>query len=82
VIGATFYGTSGALSVANVDGSFYDFTLDHHRGTSTTRLVDPPMRGADAPQRWADRLADGGTVRPRRARARRAGQALDRIYGR
>jgi predicted dehydrogenase len=83
VIGATFYGTSGALSVANVDGSFYDFTLDHHRGTSTTRLVDPPDAwGGRAAQAWADRLADGGRFDPAAHEHVELAQALDRIYGR
>jgi predicted dehydrogenase len=83
VIGATFYGTSGALAVANVGGSFYDFTLDHHRGTSTTRLVDPPDTwGGRAVVEWAARLADGTRFDRAAYEHVDLARVLDRIYGR
>jgi predicted dehydrogenase len=42
VIEAAFYGSEGSVIVRNVDGSFYDFTADHCRGTASERLAAPP----------------------------------------
>jgi predicted dehydrogenase len=42
VVEATFYGSEGAVSVYNVDDSFYDFRCVRMRGTSTEVLVEPP----------------------------------------
>ncbi|NLP02891.1 MAG: Gfo/Idh/MocA family oxidoreductase [Fibrobacter sp.] len=58
VIGVTLYGTEGALSIKNVNGSFYDFTLEKYRGTSREILFTPPdLWGGRAIIDWASRLS-------------------------
>ncbi|HTG37624.1 Gfo/Idh/MocA family oxidoreductase [Sphingomonas sp.] len=57
VIEMRFTGANGALRFANVNGSFYDFTLDHLEGTRVTRLVMPPDEwGGRVAVDWARRL--------------------------
>jgi predicted dehydrogenase len=83
VIGATFYGSDGAFSVNNVNGSFYDFTLDRHCGTSTTRLVEPPDEwGGRAAVAWAQRLAVGQRFDDGAHEFVELARVIDRIYGR
>ncbi len=41
-IGAGLHGTRGGASLRNVGGSFSDFELLLHRGTSCERLAAPP----------------------------------------
>jgi predicted dehydrogenase len=61
VIGATFYGTGGAVALTNVGGSFYDFRAVRHTGTASAVLVEPPDDwGGRAAVDWARRLAAGG----------------------
>lgn len=58
VIGATFYGTHGAASFHNVNGSFYDFVAEHRVKTQTTRLTEPgDAWGGKAIVAWAEKLA-------------------------
>lgn len=58
VIEASLYGTRAAASLRNVGGSFYDFELLHHRGTSCERLIAPPDDwGGRAAAAWARQLA-------------------------
>lgn len=60
VIGATFYGTEGALSLHNVDGSFFDFRAERWRGPASEVLVEPPDAwGGRAVVAWAEQLAAG-----------------------
>ena len=62
VIGATLYGTDGALRLHNVGGSFYHFEAVLHRGTSREVLVGPPDEwGGRAAVDWAEQL--GRTIR-------------------
>lgn len=81
VIEADVRGTEGALSWRNVDGSFYDFTLDRHRGTGTERLCSPP----DAwPGRtlvgWARRLAAGHGFDPALRGLVEVARVVDELY--
>lgn len=83
VIGATFHGTSGALSFANVAGSFFDFTAELRRGTRREALAGPPdVWGGRAIVAWADHLAAGGGFDPDTANHLAVAGVLDRIYGR
>jgi predicted dehydrogenase len=83
VIGASFYGTEGAVSVTNVEGSFYDFRCERMHGTSREILVEPPDdwpgRAAAA---WARRVAAGERFDPAAEEHVRVAAILDRIYGR
>jgi hypothetical protein len=83
VVEATFYGSDGAVSVRNVDGSFYDFRCERMRGTSTEVLVEPPDEwGGRAVLEWARRLAAGGGFDARAEEYVQVATILDRIYGR
>ena len=83
VIGATFYGTSGAVALANVGGSFYDFRALRHTGTSSTVLVEPPDDwGGRAAVEWTRRLAAGERFDPAADELVTTAAVLDRVYGR
>jgi predicted dehydrogenase len=83
VIEAAFYGTSGGAALRNVDGSFYDFTVERYRGTTTEVLATPPDAwGGRAVVAWARALAEGGRFDPEVERIVEVQAALDRIYGR
>jgi predicted dehydrogenase len=65
VIGATFYGSAGAVAVENVDGSFYDFRAVLRRGTGEELLVAPPDAwGGRAGVEWARQLVADRRHRP------------------
>jgi predicted dehydrogenase len=81
VIEATFYGTSGAVSVTNVDGSFYDFRCERFRGTRRETLVEPPDAWSGrAAVAWAERLAAGARFDPAAERLVKLHETIDRIY--
>lgn len=81
VIEASFYGQGGGLSFRNVDGSFYDFTAEHFRGTARERLSDPPDAwGGRAAVAWAEQLARDPSFDPEVERLVDVARALDRIY--
>jgi predicted dehydrogenase len=83
-IGATFYGTSGAAALRNVDGSFYDFVAEHRTGTSSRVLAEPPDDwGGRAAVDWSRRLAAGDRFDAAAgAELVDVAAVLDRIYGR
>ena len=83
VIGATFYGTGGALAITNVGGSFYDFRALHHTGTTSRVLVEPPDDwGGRAAVEWTRRLADGERFDAEADELVATAAVLDRVYGR
>lgn len=83
VIGATVYGADGAVSVRNVDGSFYDFRCERLQGTESHVLVEPPDEWPGrAAVDWARRLAAGAVFDPAAEEHVRVARILDRIYGR
>jgi len=82
-IGATFYGTGGAVSLANVGGSFYDFRADRHDGTTRTTLVEPPDAwGGRAAVEWTRRLAAGDRFDAAAEELVDVARVLDGVYGR
>ncbi len=83
VIGATFYGTRGAVSLSNVNGSFYDFRADLHSGTGRTTLVEPPDAwGGRAAVEWTRQLVGGKRFDPQAQELVDLARVLDRIYRR
>ncbi|MDQ3928479.1 MAG: Gfo/Idh/MocA family oxidoreductase [Chloroflexota bacterium] len=83
VIEASFYGTQGGAALHNVNGSFYDFTVERYRGTSTDVLSTPPDEwGGRAAVDWARRLAAGELYDPSIEHMIDVAATLDRIYGR
>ncbi len=83
VIGATFHGTSGSVALSNVDGSFYDFRADHHRGTESVVLGRPPDEwGGRAATAWVEQLAEDRSFDPAVEDVVDVADVLDRLYGR
>jgi predicted dehydrogenase len=83
VIRASFFGTQGGATLRNVAGSFYDFTAERHRGTSTETLIEPPDDwGGRAAVEWASRLAAGSGFDADAEQLVDLALVLDRIYGR
>ncbi|MEA2576348.1 MAG: hypothetical protein QOH93_3646 [Chloroflexia bacterium] len=83
VIEASFYGTQGGAALRNVNGSFYDFTVERYRGTSTEVLSSPPDEwGGRAAVDWARRLAAGELYDASIEHIVEVAATLDRIYGR
>jgi predicted dehydrogenase len=83
VISTAFYGTGGGAALKNVGGSFYDFTAERYRGTSTETLISPPDSwGGRAAADWATRLGTGARFDPEAERLITVARALDSIYGR
>jgi len=83
VIEAAFYGTRGGAALRNVNGSFYDFTVDHFTGTASQRLAGPPDPwGGRALVAWADRLASDKSFDPAASHLLDVANLMDKIYGR
>lgn len=83
VISATFYGSSGAVELSNVAGSFYDFRADRLDGTTRDPMVEPPDSwGGRAALSWARRLAAGERFDPAAQELVDVAALLDRIYAR
>jgi predicted dehydrogenase len=83
VIALTLYGTGGALSFRNKNGSFYDFITERYIGTSKETLHDSIERwGGRAISRWAREVADGKHFDPQVLSVIEVASLIDRIYGR
>jgi predicted dehydrogenase len=81
VIEASFYGTEGGVALRNVNGSFYDFTVERFRGTSRSTIAAPPDAwGGRAAVRWAELLARGAGFDPEIAHVVQLTGTLDAIY--
>ena len=81
VIDASFYGPDGGAALRNVDGSFYDFTAHHFRGTQREALAAPPDAwGGRAAVDWAARLRAGTRFDPEVERLVDVAAALDAVY--
>jgi predicted dehydrogenase len=80
VIEVHFYGTAGAASLRNVNGSFYDFSAELCRGTTRTLLASPPDAWSGrAAVDWATRLAEGARFDAEAERLIEVAAVLDRI---
>jgi predicted dehydrogenase len=83
VIEAAFYGTRGAAMLRNVNGSFYEFTVEHCEGTRRRLLAGPPDDwGGRAVCAWARRVAQGAAFDSAAERLVAVSAVIDRIYGR
>ncbi|HEX5459099.1 MAG TPA: Gfo/Idh/MocA family oxidoreductase [Steroidobacteraceae bacterium] len=83
VIEAAFYGTRGSAILRNVNGSFYEFTVEHCEGTRRRVLAAPPDDwGGRAVCGWARRVAEDAAFDPSAARLVAVSAVVDRIYGR
>jgi predicted dehydrogenase len=83
VIEASFYGTRGGAALRNVDGSFYDFTVERLNGTARERIAGPPDPwGGRALVHWASRLAEGERFDPAAEHLIDVATLVDGIYGR
>jgi predicted dehydrogenase len=83
VIGASFYGTEGAVALRNVGGSFYDLCAERFRDTQREVLAAPPDRwGGRAAVDWVRRLAGGARFDPEVAGVVDVARVVDRVYGR
>lgn len=82
VLECTLYGTDGAVTLRNLNGSFYDFVCERHAGTSSERLSEPGDDwGGRALAAWTRRLAAGERFDAAQARELETlAGALDRIY--
>jgi predicted dehydrogenase len=80
-IRASFYGTEGGAEFRNVNGSFFDFTADHFRGTKRVSLTRPPEDwGGNAAVDWVRRLADNSRFNPDIETLGQVSEILDEIY--
>jgi len=83
IIEARAFGAAGGARVRNVNGSFYDFVAERHRGATSETVCEPPDAwGGRAAIDWARRLAAGERFDPAAREIVIGAQALDRIYGR
>lgn len=81
VIEAAFYGTKGGVALRNVNGSFYDFTVDRFHGTSRQRLASPPDEwGGRAVVAWARQLAENAGYDPSADHLQQTADVLGAIY--
>lgn len=81
VIELRLVATGGGAVWRNVDGSFYDFTLDLVRGTGRTRIAAPPDAwGPRALAAWAEGVARGGRYDPEARRFVAGAAVVDALY--
>lgn len=87
VIEVELYGTSGGVALRNVNGSFFDFRVEHRRGTSISIIAEPSRPGADAwgPRAtvaWAQALGRDPGYDPAIEDVAEIARILDAIYQR
>ena len=83
VLEASFFGPGRALTVRNVDGSFYDFEALLLEGRRSERLASPPDEwGGRALVAWAQRLSRDTSFDGEVEQLVQVAELIDRIYGR
>lgn len=83
VIEAAFYGTRGAAILRNVNGSFYEFTVEHCSGTRRRLLAGPPDDwGGRTVCAWARRVGGDRAYDADAGGLVAVAAVVDRIYGR
>jgi hypothetical protein len=77
----TLYGTKGAVRLSNVNGSFYDFKVEHLKGTSSFVICEPPDNwGGRAAIDWASSLYESNRFNPEIVHAADVASVLDAVY--
>jgi predicted dehydrogenase len=83
VIEAAFYGTRGSAILRNVDGSFYNFTVEHCVGTRRRVIAaGDDQWGGRAANAWVRELSQGTRFDERASRLYDLAVLIDAIYGR
>ena len=83
VIEAAFYGTRGAAILRNLDGSFYNFVVEHCVGTTRNLIASDDSRwGGRAANAWARELSSGGRFDQQASHLHDVSVLIDAIYGR
>ena len=83
VIQAAFYGTRGAVILRNMEGSFYNFTVEHCVGTTRrTIAADDDKWGGRAANAWVRALSRGGRFDDEARHLYDLSLLIDAIYGR
>jgi predicted dehydrogenase len=81
VFECTAWGADGAVSVTNVDGSFYDFRAELWRSGSRETLVEPPDAwGGRAIGAWTKRLGSDASFDPAATELELLARTIDAIY--
>jgi predicted dehydrogenase len=83
VIGLELFGSRGGAAWRNVEGSFYDFTLDVFKGRCAERVASPPDDwGSRALERFVLRLRDDHSFDPEALLISRGAHLIEQIYQR
>jgi predicted dehydrogenase len=83
VIEAAFYGTRGSAILRNIDGSFYNFTVEHCVGTKRRAIAaGDDQWGGRAANAWVRKLSQGTRFDERTNRLYDLSVLIDAIYGR
>ncbi|MBV8805285.1 MAG: Gfo/Idh/MocA family oxidoreductase, partial [Sinobacteraceae bacterium] len=83
VIEAAFYGTRGAVILHNLEGSFYNFAVEHCVGTARHTVAMGDNRwGGRAANAWVHELSQGARFDARANRFYDLSVLIDAIYGR
>jgi len=81
VISGTFYGTAGAASFFNLNGSFFEFAAERFHGTRREPLAQTNESwGGKAAMNWARQLAANKHYDPHIEELIAVAETLDRIY--
>lgn len=81
VIGMELLGTRGGAAWRNVDGSFFDFTVDVFHGRSAERIGAPPDAwGPRALNAWIRRLQRDRSFDPEAELIEQGAQLIEEIY--
>lgn len=81
-IGMRIHGSEGCLSLRNVDGSFYDFVIEHFRGRDCETIAQPPDAwGGRAAVAWARALTAHNGFASSARELLDVARVLDRVYG-
>jgi predicted dehydrogenase len=86
VIEATFYGTNGAASLKNENGSFFEFSTEWMEGTTSARLDDPEKQSFDwdwggrAAVEWVNRLGESPRFDTSATNLINVAEVIDTIY--
>jgi predicted dehydrogenase len=83
IIEASFFGTRGAVRLANINGSFYDFRAEHYEGTRSRELSTPSSAwGGLTICDWARQLRTSASFNPDASHLTEVHRVVDALYGR